>query len=127
RGQRQPASLPRCHPSGPLGVPGVPLAGAPAITAGRARALPASSTTPSLRLVYCFSPSSSSLLNRECIERSTLRDHTEARGLGHGGRPDGAELVVEIEPRRDRQPDPPAYAAPHGDVLLAVEIGRAHV
>src|SRR5204862_6328962 len=83
-------------------------------------ALPASSTTPSLRLVYCFSPSSSSLLNREGIERSTLRDHAESRGLGHGGRPDGAELVVEIEPRRDRQPEPPAYAAPHGAVLLAV-------
>src|SRR5437870_310444 len=95
------------------------LAGAPA--AGRARALPASSTTPSLRLVFLFPSSSSSLLNREGIERSTLRDHAQSRGLGHGGRPDGAELVIEIEPRRDRQPDPPAYAAPHGDVLLAVD------
>src|SRR5207248_7161853 len=77
--------------------------------------------TTSLGPVFCFAPPASPPQIREAIERPTLRDHAEPRGLGHGGRPDGAKLVVEIEPRRDRQPDPPAYAAPHGDVLLAVD------
>src|SRR6202035_4676259 len=58
----------------------------------------------------------------ERVKSSTHRDLVKVRRLRHGGCTDGAELVAEVEARRDRQSDPAADAAPHRHVLLAAHL-----
>src|SRR5579863_4070329 len=66
-----------------------------------------------------FSTISELIAQPERVQGAAPRNVAEVGCLGHGGRTDGAELIVEIQSRRHRQSDPAAYTRPYRHILLA--------
>src|SRR5579863_4304223 len=61
------------------------------------------------------------VLQTEGVQGATLRDLSEARGLGHRRGTDRPVLIVHIEPCRHRQSDPAADTAEHRHVLVPLD------